>query len=314
MQQPSLRNSPHLAAFLEMLVSERGAAKNTLSAYQRDLEDMLACLAKQQLSAETTTAAALEGYMQTLASAGLARSSIARKRSAMRQFFGFLFQEKIRGDDPSLALEAPKLAKNLPKTLGEHSVELLCAVAVSNTSAEGRRTLALLELIYGSGLRVSECVELKLAQLGLDVSAPDAARIPDVCIIRGKGNKERLLPIGTRARAAIASYLAARPAFLREREISPWLFPSKSALGHITRQQFGRLLKELAVKAGLDPATLSPHTLRHSFASHLLEGGADLRVIQELLGHADIATTQIYTHVAGSRLKKLVETHHPLAR
>lgn len=305
--------SEHLSSFLEMLASERGAAKNTLISYRRDLEDVLAFLTQQKQTVERVPAPVLERYMEQL-STGLARSSIARKRSSIRQFFGFLFQEKIRKDDPSLALEAPKLAKTLPSTLGGNSIEQLCVTAARDASAAGRRTLALLELIYGSGLRVSECVELKLAQLGLDIGAPDTAKIPDVCVIRGKGNKERLLPIGSRARAALAAYLAARPAFLAEKEVSPWLFPTHSGLGHLTRQQCGRMLKALATKAGLDPTSLSPHTLRHSFASHLLEGGADLRVIQELLGHADIATTQIYTHVAGSRLKKLVEEKHPLSK
>ncbi len=301
----------HLESFLEMLASERAASANTLAAYRRDLQDVLAFLNARKQTVETADAAMLEHYLKHLHGQGLARSSLARKRSAIRQFFGFLFQDRIRSDDPSLGLESPKLAKNLPKTLGENSIEALCSTAISDTSPSGKRLLALLELVYGAGLRVSECVGLTLAQMGLQrANAP----IPETCIIRGKGNKERLLPIGKSARAALTAYLTVRPHFLKAKEISPWLFPSKSKLGHLTRQQFGVMLKDLAIKAGLDPSELSPHTLRHSFASHLLEGGADLRVIQELLGHSDISTTQIYTHVAGSRLKKLVEENHPLSK
>ncbi len=296
-----------------MLASERGSARYTCVAYRTDLMDLLAFLNKKKQTVESVSLPVLSAYMAQLQAAGLAPRSVARKRSAIRQFFAFLFQEKVRADNPSLLLEKPPRAMALPHTLHATGMSALCAAALADPSPHGLRLRALVEMVYGAGLRVSECVELTLAQLGISEDSGRPLQLPDVCVIRGKGSKERLVPLGAYAQSALAAYMHVRPCFVPEGTRSVWLFPSKSRQGHFTRQQFGRMLKELAVSAGLDPQDISPHTLRHSFATHLLEGGADLRVIQELLGHADIATTQIYTHVAGRHLAEMVNTKHPLA-
>jgi integrase/recombinase XerD len=218
----------------------------------------------------------------------------------------------LRRDNPTATLETPKQGRRLPKTLTHKDIEALLASAAANQTPEGIRLIAMLELVYSAGLRVSELVGMKLSALQL---RPNSTHFDtDALIVHGKGNKERLVPVGTAARRALSAYLAIRPHFLPEGETSPWLFPYSRAEGYITRQQFGVLLKDLALKAGLNPEKISPHALRHSFASHLLAGGADLRVIQELLGHADIATTQIYTHVNSERLNQLVQQNHPLAK
>ena len=304
-----LRDSALVEQFIEMMLAERGAAANTVAAYQRDLDEFLAHLAHEGTGLEAASRKDIERFLATLARSGRAPQTQARKLSAIRQIFHFLYSEKQRADNPAATLETPKLAKNLPKTLTTQDIEALIAQARADDSAKGLRLQAMLEVMYGAGLRVSEMVGLKLSALQFKQGTTQA----EFLLIRGKGNKERLVPVGARAREALVRYLEVRKQFMGE-DGSPFLFPYARAQGFVTRQQFGVLLKDLALKAGIDPEKISPHTLRHSFASHLLEGGADLRVIQELLGHSDISTTQIYTHVAGGRLKKLVQENHPLAK
>ena len=294
--------SPRIEAFLEMMAAERGAAPLTRSAYATDLGDL-----ERFLGAEIAAASSddLRRYFAASAKAGLGARSAARRLSAFRQFFHFLIVEGARRDDPTRALDAPRLPRSLPKYLDERETTALIEAAAKRRGPEGLRLACLLELLYGAGLRVSELVGLPLAA---------ARRDPRFLLIRGKGDKERLVPLGEKARAALAAYLDARWHFLVPGKASPWLFPSRGREGHLTRRRCGQLLKELALEAGLDPARLSPHVLRHAFASHLIDRGADLRSVQEMLGHADIATTQIYTHVQGARLERLVAERHPLAR
>jgi len=291
-----------IEAFLEMLSAERGAARLTIAAYGADLADLAQFLGG---SIARATSDELRRYFAACAASGLGARSAARRLSAFRQFFRFLVVEGARRDDPTQALDAPRLPRNLPKYIDEKDAEALIAAAGARKGAEGARLLCLVELLYGAGLRVSELMGLPLAA---------ARREPRFLVIRGKGDKERLVPLGEPARAALAAYLAARWHFLRDGRPSPWLFPSRGREGHLTRRRCGQLMKELAHEAGLDPARLSPHVLRHAFASHLVDRGADLRSVQEMLGHADIATTQIYTHVQSRRLQRLVAERHPLAR
>jgi integrase/recombinase XerD len=288
-----------------MLVAERGAAALTRDAYRRDLAHAAAHLAKHDASLERARIEDLRGYVAALGRAELSPRTLARRLSALRQFYRFLVVDGVRRDDPTAGLDGPRLGRPLPKSLAQEDVARLIAAAEQDASAEGARLRCLLELLYATGLRISELVCLPLAS-----ARPDAR----VLMVRGKGGKERLVPLGLPARAALADYRGKRGRFLPEGETSPWLFPSRSAPGHLTRERVGQLMKELAINAGLDPQRLSPHVLRHAFASHLVDHGADLRSVQEMLGHADIATTQIYTHVETERLKRLVEAHHPLAR
>ena len=276
-----------------MLAAERGAAANTLTAYRRDLEGADALIGGLA-AANRDDLAGLAGKW-----ADLAPSTVARKASALRQFFGFLADEGMREDDPSAALPRPATRRPLPKILGHPEVEALFARAEQEAEGErpaAVRLLTLLELLYGSGLRASELVSLPLAAVPRDA--------PFLTIV-GKGGQQRMVPVSGRARQALSRWLAVRPAD------GKFLFPSRGR--HLTRVRLFQLLKGLAARAGLDPAKLSPHVLRHAFATHLLEGGADLRVLQTLLGHADIATTQIYTHVDAARLVALVNERHPLA-
>ncbi len=295
----------HVETFLEMLAAERGASRNTIDAYRRDLDDLAAFLTKQGLETAKADSTALRAYLARLNDAGLAASTQARRLSALRQFYRFLLGDGIRADDPSAILDAPRRARALPKVMSEPDVGSLLDLVHADESPEGKRLTCLLELLYATGLRVSELV-------GLPWPLP---REQDSFLrVRGKGSKERLVPIGDAARTALDAYLDVRPQFLKDDEPSRWLFPSRGDSGHITRQAFALWLKEAALKANLDPGKLSPHVLRHAFASHLLAHGADLRAVQQLLGHADISTTQIYTHVLAERLKALVQSHHPLAR
>ena len=288
-----------------MLAAERGAAKLTLAAYGTDLADCARFLAAKGGALETASTDALRRYFTAVARAGLAPRTAARRMSALRQFYRFLVLETVRRDDPTAALDGPRLGRPLPKVLRETEARTLLDEARKWPGPDGKRLRAMAELLYGAGLRVSELVGLPLAA---------ARRNPRFLIVRGKGDKERLVPLGDPARAALADYLTVRGHFLAEGATSPFLFPSHGREGHLTRRRCGQLLKLLALKAGLDPARLSPHVLRHAFASHLLDHGADLRSVQAMLGHADIATTQIYTHVESSRLERLVAEHHPLAR
>jgi integrase/recombinase XerD len=296
-----------------MLTAERGAASHTIDAYARDLSEFMAFLAAKGKSASDCTADHLRGFLAGLARKGLAPTSRARKLSAIRQFFRFLLAEGMRAEDPSSAIDSPKLPRPLPKILSLAEVETLLETAedACASGADGsarRRALrlyALLETLYATGLRVSELISLPRNVLTAD---------DRVLTIKGKGGRERLVPLNESAGKALLLHLAALDADeAKGRGASPWLFPSSRG-EHLTRQRFGQELKALALDSGIDPARVSPHVLRHAFASHLLDRGADLRVVQQLLGHADISTTQIYTHVIEERLRNLVEQHHPLAQ
>jgi integrase/recombinase XerD len=297
--------TPQIEAFLEMMAVERDASPHTLAAYGRDLADAEACLAGDG-GLMGADAQAVEAWFADLSRRGLSAATAARRRSSARQFYRFALAEGWRTDDPSRRLDAPKQGRPLPKTLSRTEIDALLAAAAARDAAAGLRLVALVEMAYASGLRVSEL-------LGLKVEA--VRRDPAYLIVRGKGGKERLAPLNAAAREAIKAWLAAREARRKpQAPDSPWLFPSSGRSGHLTPRRFAQLLDEAAITAGIDPARVSPHVLRHAFATHLLEGGADLRVVQTLLGHADIATTQIYTHVATDRLSQIVHQNHPLAR
>lgn len=295
--------SRHVEAFLEMLAAERGAARNTLDAYGRDLRGFLAYASRRGRDALSADADDLRAWLGVQAGAGMSARTTARRLSALRQFFHFLYAEAMRGDDPSLAIDAPKQGRPLPKYLSEEQVDRLLAAAAALPGPRGVRTTALLEILYATGLRVSELVGLPLSAIGRDAQ---------VLSVRGKGGKGRMVPLTEPATDALAAWLAIRTGFIAAG--NPWLFPSRAAEGHLTRVRFGQILKELAIDAAIAPALVSPHVLRHSFASHLLAHGADLRSLQQMLGHSDIGTTQIYTHVLAERLKALVQAAHPLAR
>jgi integrase/recombinase XerD len=296
-------------AFLEMMSAERGASANTLDAYGRDLDDAAGFLARCGQTIEAAQPDDLDAYAGDLAARGLSPATAARRRSALRQFFRFLHAEGARRDDPSARLEAPKQGRPLPKVLSVDDLTALAAAAETLEGPAGPRARVIVELLYGAGLRVSE-----LAGLRLDAIPPAGG----VMTIRGKGGRERIAPIGRAARAALDAWLAVRDATVPKGRLAAaaqaFLFPSSGADGFLTRRSIARILDDLAVQAGVDPAKVSPHVLRHAFATHLVEGGADLRVVQTLLGHADIATTQIYTHVASDRLARVVAEKHPLAR
>lgn len=302
-----MNSAARIEAFLEMMSAERGAAENTLSSYRRDLED-----ASQQIGGGLAAAAAadIRAYLDDIAARGFAPTSQARKLSAIRQFFKFLYAEGLRGDDPTGTLDSPKKGRPLPKTMSEADTGRLLDRAaleagdgVNGDRLAALRLHALVEVLYATGLRVSELV-------GLPVTV--AQRDDRFFMVRGKGDKERMVPLSAKARTAMRAWLAVRktvPAFAD----SPFLFPAAGDSGYLSRQVFARDLKGLAARAGIAAAKISPHVLRHAFASHLLQNGADLRAVQQLLGHADISTTQIYTHVLEERLVRLVNDHHPLA-
>jgi integrase/recombinase XerD len=299
------RGLHHLEAFLEMLSAERGASPHTLEAYRRDLLDYSGFLKQRGRAITASTAADVRDYIGSLSQAGLKSSTQARRLSAMRQLHRFLLDEDIRTDDPTSAVESPKRGRPLPKVVTEAQTQALIDAAASLEGAEAVRLLCITELLYASGLRVTELVTLPLAAASGDRK---------MLLVKGKGGKERLVPLGAPAREAIKAYMAVRPRFLPPSERAQrFLFPSRGVEGHLTRRRVAQLLKDLAVKAGVDPRKLSPHVLRHAFASHLVAHGADLRSVQQLLGHADIATTQIYTHVQDERLRRLVAEKHPLA-
>lgn len=297
-------------AFLEMMSVERAAAKNTLSAYTRDLTDAAGFLKARGRDLANATAEEIEAYFLDLGARGLSPATAARRRAAVRQFYRFVLGEGWRDDDPSRRVEAPKQGRSLPKVLSRQEMDRLIAAAAARDGAQGLRLACMVELAYASGLRISELTGLTLAAL---------ARDPAYLIVKGKGGKERLAPLNDAARAAVKAYLEVRPAFVPRGDpkgpgANPWLFPSRGKGGRLTPRRFAQLLDEAAADAGIDPARVSPHVLRHAFATHLLEGGADLRVVQKLLGHADVATTQIYTHVAQDRLAEVVRSKHPLAK
>jgi integrase/recombinase XerD len=291
---------PHVEAFLEMLMAERGASKNTYDAYRRDLKHFAKAAKRDIAHCESRD---VRSYMEGLARDGFDASTAARRLSTLRQFYRFLLSETVRADDPTAAIDAPKRGRRLPKVLLEKEVADLLAAARARKGDDGLRATALLEVLYATGLRVSEL-------LALPASA--AAGHGGVLVVRGKGNKERMVPLSPPALTALKRWLPARAK--RTVQSSPWLFPSPNPKKSLTRQRFNQILRQIAIEAGLDPRRVSPHVVRHAFASHLLAHGADLRAVQEMLGHADVATTQIYTHVLEERLKTAVREHHPLAR
>lgn len=297
--------TPQVEAFLEMMAVERDASPHTLSAYGRDLADAEAWLsdAGGLMAADE---GALEAWFADLSRRGLSAATAARRRSSVRQFYRFALGEGWRSDDPSRRIDAPKQGRSLPKTLSRDEIEALLTAATLADGAAGLRLVALVEMAYASGLRVSELLTLKVEAVRRD---------PAYLIVRGKGGKERLAPLNAAARESIKGWLDARDAARKPNTPdSVWLFPSHGKTGHLTPRRFAQLLDQAALAANIDPTRVSPHVLRHAFATHLLEGGADLRVVQTLLGHADISTTQIYTHVATDRLAQVVHSKHPLAK
>ena len=317
MRSSKIPDAKLINLFLDMLAAEQGAGDNTLDAYRRDITDFSEFLAPTGQGFAGVETQALRDYLADLDGRGFKSSSVARRLSAMRHLFRFLLNERIRSDDPAAILSGPKRGRALPKVLSISDVDRLLARAKALTHApdasalQGLRAMrlyCLLEVLYATGLRVSELVALPRSA---------AQRDARMIVVRGKGNKERLVPLNEASRQAMVDYLAAIEALKPEKKKnaanSRWLFPSFGESGHLTRQHFARDLKELAASAGLAPRLVSPHVLRHAFASHLLHNGADLRIVQTLLGHTDISTTQIYTHVVEERLKSLVRDLHPLA-
>ncbi|SIS75043.1 site-specific tyrosine recombinase XerD [Phaeovulum vinaykumarii] len=302
-----------ISTFLQAQSAERGAARNTLLGYGRDLNDFAGWLAHRGLDMAAAGADHIRDYLISCEAQGLAQSTRARRLSSIRQLYRFAYDEGWRTDNPAQRLSGPGRQRALPRTLSPAEVEALLAAArdTGRTEAERARTTCLIELLYATGLRVSELVGLPVAAVRGD---------PAMILVRGKGGKERMVPLSGPARTALAEWLALRDAAEEEARLarrappSRFLFPSSGVEGHLTRQGFHALLKDIAARAGIPPARVSPHVLRHAFATHLLEGGADLRAIQTLLGHADLSTTEIYTHVLEDRLRALVLTHHPLAR
>ncbi len=308
-RRPRASNETLIELFLDMIAAERGATRNTLDAYRRDLADFSADLSGAGGSIAAADSDELRAHLGRLAKRGLAAASVARRLSAIRQLYRFLYSEGHRGDDPAAVIEGPKRGRSLPKVLSIQQVDDLLAQARDGVKAEAKsdrlraaRLNCLLEVLYATGLRVSELVAL-----------PEAAARRDqrMLVIRGKGGRERLVPLNDQAKRTMTDYLTMRAEAKLDK--SKWLFPSFGESGHLSRQHFARELKALASAAGLKASQVSPHVLRHAFASHLLQNGADLRVVQTLLGHADISTTQIYTHVLEERLKSLVRDLHPLA-
>ncbi|KAA3501748.1 site-specific tyrosine recombinase XerD [Rhizobium rhizogenes] len=314
------RDGARLESFLEMMSAERGAAANTLSSYEHDLTDLREFLGGRGQSLTEAATPDLSAYLTHLSAQGFAATSQARRLSSMRQFYRFLYSEGLRSDDPTGIIDAPKKGLSLPKTMSVAEVTKLLRIAAEEAAIAGLGQLArirmhlLLELLYATGMRVSELVSLPVKVLRQEGR---------FLMIRGKGNKDRMVLLSRAAIEAMEKYDAARKALAPEKAKagkkaeapeSPWLFPANSKEGHLPRQVFARDLKDIAIRAGLIPSAVSPHVLRHAFASHLLQNGADLRAVQELLGHSDISTTQIYTHVLEERLQELVQTHHPLAK
>ncbi|WP_339777939.1 site-specific tyrosine recombinase XerD [uncultured Thalassospira sp.] len=303
------RDDRLVSDFLEMMAAERGASRHTLDAYRRDLDDYSASLQAAKTSLSQAQPDDVRRYLGELADAGLAARTQARRLSAVRQFHKFIYGDGIRNDDPSAHIDSPRLGMVLPKFLTTDEIDRLIDTANRQDGIKGTRLLAMVELLYATGMRVSELVELPYSAV---------ARDPQMLVVRGKGNKERLVPLSAPAKRALVTYIEIRDAFIPldsggQPGKSIYLFPSRGKTGHLTRQMFLNMIKDLAHKAGIARSRVSPHVLRHSFASHLLANGADLRSLQQMLGHSDISTTQIYTHVIESRLRGLVQEHHPLA-
>ncbi len=309
MTQPDQPMTRWVQVFLEAQAAELDAATNTQLAYARDLQDFAGWLAPKALHFNTATRDHIESYLIDCEAEGLAKSTRARRLSAIKQLYRFAFEEGWRDENPAIQIKGPGREQRLPKTLSVQEVDRLLDAA-RNTPREALRNACLMELLYATGMRVTELVSLPVSAARGD---------PRMLLVRGKGDKERLVPLSPPARDALATYLQARDAAedaARQdgKPASKFLFPSRGKSGHLTRHRFFGLIKEFAVAGGVSPAKVTPHTLRHAFATHLLAGGADLRSIQTMLGHADVATTEIYTHVLAERLKELVLDHHPLAK
>lgn len=317
--KPKPNLHPTVDSFLDMLTSEKGAAMNTRHAYWRDLADVSLYLRdKKSSEIDRATTDDLKAYLKDLSqkthtkgdnSAQIAVRTVARRLSALRQFYRYLVSENVRDDDPTSTIESPKQKRTLPKTLSEEEVSLLIKTAAQGGGADSIRLVCLLEMLYATGLRVSELVGLPMSAIGED---------EQFLMISGKGGRERMVPLSDPAQKALSAYIAVRKQFIGPEETAKqeqWLFPSRtSESGHLTRQRFAQLLKDLSKNAGIEAGKVSPHILRHAFATHLLSRGADLRSVQKMLGHADIATTQIYTHIIGEKLKDTVEDKHPLSK
>lgn len=298
-----------LNQFLEIIYIEKGAANNTIDSYKNDLTNFIDFVNTKSIALDEITESEIREFVQTLTKKHLSNRSIARKISAVRHFFLFLYEEKIIKHNPTLSIDLPKISRVIPKVFSEDEVEKLLTYCYRNTTLLGVRNTAMLELLYASGMRVSELISLKIQQL--KIQKQNNTILPYL-IITGKGNKERIIMLNNQAIDALQKYLKITNSFAKN-SLNIWLFPSKtSSEGHITRQYFAKILKNLSAEADIDPSKISPHKIRHSFATHLLNNGADLRTIQELLGHKDISTTQIYTHVANKKLKNIVEELHPL--
>ena len=299
------KTDPLVDSFLEMIIAERGATKNTVEAYSHDLLVFTAHLQDRKESVIGASNETIRKYLAKLTKNGLSTSTQARHLSALRQFYRFLQSDDRRLDNPCENVDSPKAIRPLPKTLSQKEVTKLITTARSSTSPEGMRTLCIVELLYSTGLRISELASLRLSAL---VHSRRLLRV------LGKGGKERMVPLGEPATEALNNYVTVRPSFVRTPLEIDWLFPSRGSEGHLTRRRISQILKTLSLSANIEPHKVSPHVLRHAFASHLLENGADLRSVQLMLGHADISTTQIYTHVLQSRLNNFVLQHHPLGK
>lgn len=303
-----------ISAFLDAIAAELGSAQNTLMAYGRDLRDVVDWMAGRGMTLTTLTREQIEDYLTHCDAQGLSRATRARRLSSIRQFCRFALEEGWREDDPAIRISGPGRSKRLPKTLDPAEVDALLDTApkLGRNEAERTRNLCLMELLYATGMRVTELVTLPVTTCRGD---------PAVLMVRGKGNKDRMVPLTDPARQALRDWIACRDNAPKDSRLgrlvegsgAKWLFPAPGAAGHLPRQSFSRLLKEIAVAAGVDPSRVTPHVIRHAFATHLLQGGADLRSIQMLLGHADLGTTEIYTHVLDERMRDLVLNHHPLA-
>ena len=296
--------SSQVDIFLEMMAAERGASRNTLAAYLRDLKDFETFMLRRSRNIESADSKNIQDYFAQLKIKGRKPATHARKLSVLKGFYQFLYEERQRDEDPSDKIDGPRMGRSLPKYLSLNEVELLLEAAREQSGNSGVRLVALLEVIYATGLRVSELVSLPLAAISSDRK---------MLLVRGKGNKERMVPLTAPAIQAMADYLKLRSNFLRKGDPSLYLFPSRAKEGHLTRAGFALLLRDLAILAGIETNRVSPHVLRHSFASHMLANGADLRTLQKLLGHEDISTTQIYTHILEDRLRDLVLRSHPLS-
>jgi integrase/recombinase XerD len=297
--------------FLELLLSERNLAKNSIISYENDLRDFRCYMEFQELSANKICKADIEAYLISLNKRNIAIRTQARKISTLRHFFKFLTADKIVTLNPMLDIELPKINKSLPKFLTIAEVVMVLEKSLEDKSPEGLRFMTMLEILYATGLRVTELVTLKLSSLRY--KNPKTLDLENFLIVLGKGNKERLVPLNEVSMAMVKQYLPVRGKINKVPKDNKWLFPSNSKEGHITRQRFGQILKEIALEVNLDPYRISPHILRHSFATHLLENGADLRIIQELLGHSNLSTTEIYTHIMNNKLADTLNKHHPLA-